>query len=186
SDANPLPPTPPPAFTGSNSEVHNTGEVWAESLWECYASLLRDTTGPTPRLTFAEARDRMRDYVVAAYKVTPANPTVLEARDAVILVASINDPVDGQLFGQAFAKRGAGVNAVAPPRGENTNTPVIESYAYGPSVQQVSASLTDDVSTVCAADGILDDGETGTLTVTFRNAGTTDTPAFTAAVSTST
>ena len=54
-----LPSGPPVAFGAdgaSNSEVHNTGEVWCSMLWECYASLLRDTG----RLTFDQARDRMR------------------------------------------------------------------------------------------------------------------------------
>ncbi|HZW90280.1 MAG TPA: M36 family metallopeptidase, partial [Myxococcaceae bacterium] len=187
SDVNPLPISPAPHFQGTNSEVHNTGEIWTTMLWESYAALLRDTLGNTPRLSFAEARDRMRDYIVAAYKVTPANPTLLEARDALLLVASINDPADYQLIGAAFAKRGAGVYAVAPPRGENTNTPVVESFAFGAAVDQAGATLTDDGQVVCnAADGILDDGETGTLRVTFRNVGNADTPQLTATATTST
>jgi hypothetical protein len=113
-------------------------------LWECYAALLRDTLGPTPRLTFAEARDRMRDYIVAAYKATPANPTLLEARDVLLLVTAINDPMDYQRCGAAFAERGAGIYALAPPKGENTNTPVAESYTFGPAVRQLGATLSDD------------------------------------------
>lgn len=187
SDVNPLPTNPPPHVGGAtNSEVHNSGEVWTTMLWECYASLLRDTLGESPRLTFAQARDRMRDYLVAAYKLTPANPTLLEARDALLAAALVADPADYQLFGAAFAKRGAGSNAVAPPRGENTNTPVVESFAFGPDVQQVGATLGDDVSATCGPDNILDDGETGTLRVTFRNAGSADTPALAATVSSST
>ena len=118
SDVNPLPVAPPPSFLGTNSEVHNTGEIWTQMLWECWAAILRDTVGPTPRLTFAEARDRMRDYIVAAYKMTPANPTLLEARDAVLLAMLVGDPIDQQACGAAFAKRGAGIYAVAPPRGK--------------------------------------------------------------------
>ncbi len=182
SDVNPLPASPPPNFIFTNSEVHDTGEIWTTMLWECYASLLRDTLGAQPRLTFADARDRMRDYIVAAYKMTPANPTLLEARDALLLAALINDPTDYQRLGAAFAKRGAGVYAVAPPRGENTNTPVVESYAFGAAVQQTGATLVDDVTAACTADVILDNGETGTLRVTFRNVGNSDTPALTATV----
>src|SRR5262249_24904394 len=40
-----LPTNPPPAFGGdgaNNAEVHNTGEVWASMLWDCYVGLLRD------------------------------------------------------------------------------------------------------------------------------------------------
>lgn len=48
----------------SNNEVHKVGEVWCAMLWECYAALLRDSG----RLTFTQARDRMRNYLVASLK----------------------------------------------------------------------------------------------------------------------
>src|SRR6185369_4109817 len=104
-------------------------------------------------------------------------------RDAVLLAMLVGDPADQQACGAAFAKRGAGIYAVAPPRGENTNTPVVESFAFGAAVQQTGATLADDGTAVCTADNILDDGETGTLRVTFRNVGNVDTPALTANVS---
>src|SRR5262249_17412777 len=64
----PLPEGVPVAFGANgafNAEVHSSGEVWTTMLWECYASLLRDTA----RLTFNQARDRMRAYLVAALKL---------------------------------------------------------------------------------------------------------------------
>lgn len=115
----PLPAGPPVAFGSdgpNNSEVHNTGEVWATMLWECYASLLRDTLVATPRLTFHEAQERMKNHLVAAYKMTPSQPTFLKARDALLASAKASDLVDYVLFLQAFAKRGAGVDAVSPDR----------------------------------------------------------------------
>src|SRR4051812_909297 len=55
SDANALPANiPNNPNGGTNSEVHNTGEVWAAMLWECYASLLRDALGSGPRFDFLE------------------------------------------------------------------------------------------------------------------------------------
>src|SRR5437763_8452056 len=63
----PLPVGPPTAFGQSganNAEVHSTGEVWCTMLWECYATLLRNHT-------FATAQQRMKDDLVAAYKLTP-------------------------------------------------------------------------------------------------------------------
>ena len=70
-DGTPLPTNVPicalPGASGAdNSEVHNTGEVWAAMLWDCYVALLRD-----PRFTFEQARTRMKRYLVAAYKATP-------------------------------------------------------------------------------------------------------------------
>jgi hypothetical protein len=168
-----------------HTEPHNIGEVWASMLWECYASLLRDTLGPQPRLTFEAARDRMRDYIVAAYKLTPANPTLLEARDALLAAALARDPLDLERFSRAFAKRGAGVFAVAPGRFDNSNGGIVESYAAGGAIVTTAAALVDDVAPVCAADGILDSGELGTLWVTFRNVGNAPTEAATASVSSS-
>jgi len=88
----PLPATVPAApginTTGAdNTEVHNGGEVWASMLWEAYVGLLNDTQ----RLSFKEAQSRMLDYLVASLKMTPANPTFLEARDALLVVAKARD-----------------------------------------------------------------------------------------------
>jgi hypothetical protein len=167
---------------GDNTEVHNIGEVWATMLWEGYSALLRDTLGESPRLTFAEARDRMRDYIVAGYKLTPANPTLLEARDAVLAAALGRDPSDLQLLSQAFAKRGAGVFAVAPNRFDAQNRGIVESYVSGSAVEPIAANLLDDVDPVCSVDDILDSGEVGTLRVTFRNIGNAPSEATTATV----
>jgi hypothetical protein len=164
-----LPTTAPLSFGqdgNGNSEVHATGEVWAEMLWECYATLLRDTQ----RLTFDQARDRMRAYLVAAYKLTPLMPTFVEARDAMLAAAMAADPTDFALFYGAFAKRGNGMGAVAPDRDSSDNTPVTESFLVGNELQVVKVTLDDSVMS-CDNDGNLDVGETGKLTVTVKNVG---------------
>ena len=171
----PLPTTAPLAFgsTGAgNSEVHSTGEIWAQMLWECYASLLRDTLGGTPRLTFAQAQDRMKRYIVGGYKLTPVNPTFLEARDAILAAALANDPTDYARFVSAFAKRGAGTRAVAPDRYNSDNSGVVESFETGNDFQVVSATVAEGATAVCTANGRLDAGETGVLTIKLKNTGT--------------
>jgi hypothetical protein len=150
---------------GSNAEVHNTGSVWCTMLWECYASLLENRG-----LTFDQSRTRMRDYLIAAYKMTPLNPTITEARDALLAVALAADPADHALFCAAFAKRGCGSGAVSPPRYSDDNIGVIESYQCGGALEYVSAGLSDDRAS-CDADGILDNGEYGNLVVTLKNVG---------------
>jgi hypothetical protein len=169
-DGNPLPVGPPVNGGGPNSEVHNTGEVWTTMLWEGYAALLRDTQGGSPRLTFAEAQDRMKNYLVAAYKMTPVSPTFLEARDAVLAAAFAYDYNDGRLIAQAFAKRGAGVGAIAPDRFSATNSGVTESYVTDGGLVFVSGTLDDNVQN-CDFDGYLDNNEKGKLTVTIKNVG---------------
>ncbi|MEQ1833988.1 MAG: M36 family metallopeptidase, partial [Candidatus Eisenbacteria bacterium] len=166
-----LPVGPPVRFGAdgsNNAEVHNTGEVWCTMLWECYAALLRDTG----RLTFAQAQQRMRDYLVAAYKLTPNAPTLLEARDALLAAANASDSHDFQAFWTAFAKRGAGVSAVAPDRFDPINFGVVESFVTGGDLVVVAKAL--DVSIQdCDADGYLDNGEVGHVRLTLRNVGST-------------
>lgn len=186
SDERALPDDVPRAFDLPHAEPHQVGQVWATMLWECYTALLRDTLGPVARLSFDEARERMRDYLVAAYKLTPRSPTLLEARDALLTAALLNDPADQALFAGAFAKRGAGVFAVAPDRFDDDNRGVVESYAVGGAVVVTGAALSDDVSPVCSADGSLDEGETGNLRLTLQNLGTRASDAIAALVSTTT
>src|SRR5262249_32362636 len=182
-----LPVGPPVAFgaTGSNNaQVHNTGEVWASMPWEGYAALLRDTQGATPRLTFQQARDRMKNYLVASLKMTPVTPTFTEARDAVLAAAYAYDYTDGLEFSQAFAKRGAGVGAIAPDRWSGTNGGVVEGFTAGNSISYVSATL-DDSTSSCDFDGYLDNGEKGLLNVSIKNNGAQNLFATTATVSSS-
>lgn len=166
----PLPATPPPAFGAdgiSNAQVHNSGEVWANALWECYVSLLRDTG----RYTFAQAQKAMREYLVAGLKLTPVSPTMLEARDAILLAVYGKDQKDFELFARAFARRGMGVGAVGPSKTSTTHAGVVESFAVGGNIVVESITLTDTVRS-CDNDGVLDTGELGVLTVKLRNTGT--------------
>ena len=155
-----------PAAGGLNAEVHNAGEVWASMLWECYASLLNAHP-------FQEAQDRMKSYLVAGYKLTPVNPTLIEARDALLAAAGASDPADYMRFASAFAKRGAGVQASVPDRYSGTNAGVTESYGMNGSLEitGMQLSLTDTGAQRCDADTVLDSGETGALTITLRNRG---------------
>jgi hypothetical protein len=130
-DGVPLPTSPAPSFRSSstvNSETHNTGEVWASMLWECYSNLLNDTA----RLTFDQAQDRMKRYLVAGLKMTPNDPTFITARDALLAVMLAQDPQDHALCLQGFAKRGAGVGAVAPDNLSEDNAGVVESFKAVP------------------------------------------------------
>ena len=169
-DGEPLPVGPPMLPGANNAQVHNSGEIWASMLWECYASLLRDTQGATPRLTFAEAQSRMKQYMVAGMKMTPVNPTYVEARDAILAAAYATDTVDFVKFWDAFATRGIGVGAVAPDRYSLDHIGVTESFTAAAAVEIASMSLTDAGGS-CDGDGFLDAGEGGSLTVTLRNIG---------------
>lgn len=116
--------TPDGGAGASNSEVHNAGEIWANAMFECYVGLLTD-----PRHSFTEAQSRMRDYIIGGFKMTPANATYTEARDAVLSVALASDFEDYSRCSAGFAKRGMGLNAVAPSRSSTDLTGVVEDFS---------------------------------------------------------
>ncbi len=116
-------PTPDGGAGASNSEVHNAGELWANMMFECYAALLND-----PRHTLLQAQTRMQDYIIGGLKMTPADATYTEARDAVLSVVLATDFEDYRRCSAGFAKRGAGLNAVAPARSSEDLVGVVEDY----------------------------------------------------------
>ena len=166
----PAVPAPGSGSTPDNHQVHNTGEVWASMLWECYAGLLRDTLGPTPRLAgFAEAQTRMKRYLVTGLKLTPTAPTITEARDALLAAMAEEDPADATVCAAGFAKRGAGAAAIAPERYATDNSGVVESFETGGEVAVQSVTLDDSLTSV-DGDGYLDGGERGLLRIRYANA----------------
>lgn len=151
-----------------NSEVHNAGEIWANTLWTFYVALLNDS-----RYTFAEAQDRFKKYIIAGLKMTPFAPTFLEARDGILAAALATDQADFELAANAFAKMGMGVGAVAPYRLDTDNAGVVESYvALAASFEVTDYSI--DITTDNDEDGIFDAGETAQVTVAIHSNGTRD------------
>lgn len=166
--------TDPAGNVVGNAEVHATGEIWCNTLWEFYASLLND-----PRYTFAQAKSRMQDYIIEGLSMTPNAPTMLEARDALLAAAKATDSGDFTLMAKAFAKRGMGVGAIAPDRSDIQQRGAVESFnavAAGVEVTdaKVTFTATGNVLGDQDGDGILDAGETAVLTFTFTNNGTAD------------
>ncbi len=165
-------PDVPTAFGQDGSQnhfVHRTGEVWATMLWQGYVSLLNETQ----RYAFDEAYERMKTYIIGGYKLTPVTPTLVEARDAILLAAYGSDVRDFELLYEAFASRGNGVSAQAPDRYDSLNTPVVESYGIGASADIVRRRI-DDERFWCDREGTLDSGETGNLVVELANFGSAD------------
>jgi hypothetical protein len=175
----PLPTSAPLAFGANgvgNSEVHSTGEIWANTLWGFYVELLN-------HYGFKKAQKLFQQYVIAGLKMTPYAPTFLEARDGILAATKASSANDFKYAAKAFAKMGMGVGAVAPDRFSSNNVGVTESYvalAGGFVVTDVSGDFSSG-----DGDGVLDAGETGTVTVSIQSNGTRDlTDPITVAVST--
>lgn len=118
-----LPTTAPlnPNRSSDNSEVHNAGEVWCAALWEVFVNLVA-------KHGHAEAEKRVLAYVIGGLKLTPPNPTFLQARDGIIAAVSAMAPGDLTQARAGFAKRGMGGGAVSPPSNSTTLSGVVESF----------------------------------------------------------
>lgn len=164
SDAESIPDHVPMIPTGaSNAEVHNAGEVWANTLWGCYAALLNAHGAE-------EGRHRMMADLVVALQLFPADATWVEARDAFLAAAVARDTGDFTGYWGAFSDRGLGVAAEAPDRFSLDNADLVDSFDLGGHI------VVDDVTLIpsadsCDKDAYLDRGETGVLRVTLSNTG---------------
>jgi uncharacterized repeat protein (TIGR03803 family) len=111
-----------PLFGSSNSnpsEVHNVGEVWCMTLWECRANLVAKH-GPG-------GAQMILQLVTDAMKLSPANPNLLQSRDAVIQADLVSSGGANRIeLWAAFAKRGMGASATSPA--SSTTTGVVEAF----------------------------------------------------------
>jgi MYXO-CTERM domain-containing protein len=151
-----------------NSEVHNTGEIWATMLLQAYVALIQDVTGAGG--DFAAARRTMADYVVAGLMMTPPDSTFTEARDGILAAAYAANPAHAELLARAFALRGNGSCAVAPERYADDNGGVVEGYTLAPVALLGVFQLSDDQRS-CDGDGVLDGDEQGVLRIPVQNFG---------------
>ncbi|GMU06441.1 M36 family metallopeptidase [Corallococcus caeni] len=191
SDDEPLPLEHPLRDNGGfNSEWHNAGEVWASMLFDGYLALLDEARKPGSRFaSFAEAKRRMADYVVAGMTLAPVDPTLTEQRDALLMAAGSwnpQDPRDMLLLAEAFARRGAGTCARSPPRRSLNFTEVHEAYTVQADLRFEFVSV-DDARRACDAvpDGVLDAGEAGSLHLKVTNLGPVASAGITVAVTSS-
>jgi len=88
------------------AEVHDAGELWAAALWD------------VRKLLGAAVTEQL---VVSGMKLTPCNPSMLSARDAIISAdASINAGANRCQLWTAFAGRRMGTGASSPNAGSST------------------------------------------------------------------
>lgn len=86
-------------------EVHVDGEIWMEALWEARANLIK-------QFGEKEGRRRARLLVLDGMKLCPPAPSMVDARDAILLADRVDfkGASQSQLWA-AFAKRGLGILA---------------------------------------------------------------------------
>lgn len=155
----------------SLSVPHGIGTIWATALWEMYWNLVDRHGFDADFYTGSGGNNLALQLVMDGLKMQPANPTYLDARDAILLADQVNNGGANQdIIWQAFAKRGMGYSAY--DGGTSSSTDVIESF-----------DLPDDLSvSPGASDLFLTSGEPGgpfvptqrTYTLENMGAGTLD------------
>jgi hypothetical protein len=119
-DAVPRNPVFGPFDAGLAGEVHAVGEVWCAILWEARASLVR-------KHGFAAGNELMLQLVTDGLNLSPANPSFVQARDAILQADFVlTGGANRNELWAGFAKRGLGFSAVAPS--SSTTTGVQEAF----------------------------------------------------------
>lgn len=151
--------------TGGAGEVHNVGEIWALTLWEVRSRIIAANGGSVPT-----GNQIMLQLVTDALKMTPNNPSYLDARDALIDAdCATNSCANEQSIWDGFADRGLGYGAR-----------ISTAYGFAPVAthQGISESFTApglDVQSVAVDDslgnnnGAIDPGESIKIAVTLAN-----------------
>jgi hypothetical protein len=86
-------------------QIHHDGNIWVQALWEVRTNLIR-------QLGETEGRRKIRLLVIDGMKLSPPAPSMVDARDAILLADRIgfNGESQTQIW-EGFAKRGLGVLA---------------------------------------------------------------------------
>jgi hypothetical protein len=153
------------------SEVHTTGEVFSQALFQCFGNLIAAHPGGD----FEAIRARMAQYLVAGLAAFPDHPSLLDARDALLGVIRLAGPADDYLACRAgFAARGMGADALGPDGEFATGATTFPPPAYDPA--QVEESFLDqDRALRIASAGFTPAAGgapgTGVINVELRNTG---------------
>lgn len=118
-----------PRYSAANSspdQYHAQGEVWCNMLWEVRHNLVS-------KHGHATGTQRALQIVLDGMKLSPANPTFIQARNGIIQAALVAYPEDLTEVWAGFAKRGMGEGATGPAN--STTTGVVESNTVPDALQ---------------------------------------------------
>jgi VCBS repeat-containing protein len=131
-------------------EVHADGEIWLETLWDIRSALGTNT---------AEA------IITEGLRLSPNNPSFLEARDAIIQAdQSLNAGANYDSLWAIFAARGMGYNALTS---SSAATSATEAFDLPPQLVHDTTALSDAVGG--DGDDVPEPGETISLSETLGN-----------------
>jgi hypothetical protein len=128
-----------------NNEVHNAGEIWASTLWDLSWLLIDKYGFDNDWYNGDGGNNLVMQLVLDGMKLQPANPSFLEARDAIIAAdVALNGGVNYTEIWTAFARRGMGL--FADDGASAAATVVFESFVMPPPLSGVSGTVYEDVN----------------------------------------
>ncbi|MFM6849358.1 MAG: M36 family metallopeptidase, partial [Terrabacter sp.] len=134
----------------SANGVHDNGEIWSQTLWD-----LREKVGAT----------NARALITDGLRLTPVNPTFLQARDAILQAALVRGVPQKSVW-EVFAARGMGYSATTP--GANVFS-ATEAFDLPEGLRHVSTTVTDLGGVLGDADGVPEPGETLQVVTRLRS-----------------
>jgi hypothetical protein len=155
---------------GDPTEVHRVGEIWCQALWDVRADFI-DAYG------FEQGKQLIEQLVTDGMKLTPANPTFIDGRDAILLADQLNNGGANQcLIWRGFAKRGVGFSAFSV---NGSSSRVKQAFDLPPYCQKAGSVTLDrngyaNGETVKITLGDADLAGSGGATVTITSASTGD------------
>jgi hypothetical protein len=167
-------------------EVHNTGEVWALTLWEVRERIIAGTGGGIVPVGNATALQLVTDGM----KMTPSHPSFIDARDAILDADCATNSCDNEeaIWG-GFADRGLGFKAAAPLGYQfawiSPHMGILESFET-PNLDVEDVTITD---TIGNSSGFIDPDEPARIFVELNNGwrdGSKDVTSATATLTSST
>jgi hypothetical protein len=132
------------AYNGSN-QVHDAGEIWASVLWDINWAMINKYGYSSDVYNGTGGNNLAMQLVIDGMKLQPANPTFMQARDAIIAADIINNGgANWNELWAAFARRGFGYGA---DDGGSPNSPVIvEDFTVPPPLATVSGVVYVDAN----------------------------------------
>lgn len=134
---------------GTTNGIHDGGEIWSQTLWDLRAAL-----GRTDALK----------VIVGGMRLSPANPSMLAMRDAILQAANTYG-VSPTTVWSVFAARGFGFFASTASASANSAT---EDFSLPPALIHVSTVI-DDSAPRGDGDGQAEPGETLVVRTSLQN-----------------
>lgn len=158
--------TNPINFNGGGAmEVHNVGEIWALSLWEVRSRIIAANANDVPT-----GNQIALQIVTDGMKLTPSNPTFIQARDALIDAdCAANACANEQSIWDGFADRGLGYGAYAPLSvmfGYTSGHLGLRESIQSPNLDINTVTVTD---TIGNSSGFIDPNEPVRLAINLKN-----------------